>query len=145
MIIPATRYRDPEAALAFLTQTLGFVEHAVFRDENGALIHAQLTASTDGPQSGMVMIGPTGNAAEPNEFDRFMIHPTDTGGRETVSIYAVVPDVASRYARAVAASLEVLIALRSEPYGGLSFTIRDPEGHIWTLGSYDPTLPARGT
>jgi uncharacterized glyoxalase superfamily protein PhnB len=62
-----------------------------------------------------------------------------------VSIYAVVADVASRYARAVAAGLEVLIALRSEPYGGLSFTIRDAEGHIWTLGSYDPTLPARGT
>jgi uncharacterized glyoxalase superfamily protein PhnB len=145
MIIPATRYHDPEAALAFLTQTLGFVEHAVFRDETGVLIHAQLTASPDGPQSGMVMIGPTGNAAEPNEFDAFMIHPADTGGRETVSIYAVVPDVASRYARAVAAGLQVLIALRSEPYGGLSFTIRDPEGHIWTLGSYDPTQPARGT
>jgi uncharacterized glyoxalase superfamily protein PhnB len=144
MIIPATRYRDPEAALAFLTQTLGFVEHAVFRDEFGALIHAQLTASVDGPQSGMVMIGPEGTAAEPNEFDPFMIHPSETGGRETVSIYAVVPDVASRYAKAVAAGLQVLIALRSEPYGGLSFTIRDPEGHIWTLGSYDPTLPARG-
>jgi uncharacterized glyoxalase superfamily protein PhnB len=144
MIIPATRYRDPEEALAFLTQTLGFVEHAVFRDEFGALIHAQLTASVDGPQSGMVMIGPMGREDAPNEFDAFMIHPDDTGGRETVSIYAVVPDVAARYARAVAARLEVLIALRSEPYGGLSFTVRDPEGHIWTLGSYDPTLPARG-
>jgi uncharacterized glyoxalase superfamily protein PhnB len=145
MIIPATRYNDPEAALAFLTRTLGFAEHAVFRDEFGALIHAQLTAGTDGPQSGMVMIGPMGNVDEPNEFDPFMTHPSETGGRETVSIYAVVPDVASRYARAVAASLQVLIPLRSEPYGGLSFTVRDPEGHIWTLGSYDPTLPARGS
>jgi uncharacterized glyoxalase superfamily protein PhnB len=145
VIIPATRYRDPEAALAFLTGTLGFVLHAAFRDEDGALIHAQLTATEEGPVSGMVMIGPHGDAAEPNEFDAFMIHPSETGGRETVSIYAVVADVASRYARAVAAGLEVLIALRSEPYGGLSFTIRDAEGHIWTLGSYDPTLPARGT
>lgn len=144
MIIPATRYHDPEAALAFLTRTLGFHLHAAFRDEDGALIHAQLTATEDGPSSGMVMIGPEGSAAEPNEFDPFMTHPRDTGGRETVSIYAVVADVASRYARAVAAGQQVLIPLRSEPYGGLSFTIRDPEGHIWTLGSYDPTLPARG-
>ncbi len=144
MIIPATRYHDPEAALAFLTRTLGFVEHAVFRDETGQLIHAQLTATADGPTSGMVMIGPVGNAEDPNEFDPYMIHPSETGGRETVSIYAVVADVAARYAKSVAAGLQVLIPLRSEPYGGLSFTIRDPEGHIWTLGSYDPTQPARG-
>lgn len=144
MIIPATRYRDPEAALGFLTGTLGFHLHAAFRDEDGALIHAQLTATAEGPASGMVMIGPEGSAAEPNEFDPYMIHPSQTGGRETVSIYAVVADVAARYARTVAAGIEVLIPLRSEPYGGLSFSIRDPEGHIWTLGSYDPTLPARG-
>lgn len=145
MIIPATRYHDPEAALGFLTQTLGFHLHAAFRDEAGTLIHAQLTANSDGPASGLVMIGPMGDAAAPNEFDPYMIHPSATGGRETVSIYAVVTDVAARYARSVAARLEVLIPLRSEPYGGLSFSIRDPEGHIWTLGSYDPTQPARGT
>ncbi len=145
MIIPATRYHDPEAALGFLTGTLGFHLHAAFRDDAGTLIHAQLTATADGPASGMVMIGPMGNDTAPNEFDPFMIHPSQTGGRETVTIYAVVTDVAARYARSVAARLEVLIPLRSEPYGGLSFSIRDPEGHVWTLGSYDPTQPVRGS
>ena len=136
MIIPATRYRDPEAALVFLTKTLGFTEHAVFRDEAGVLIHAQLV--TD---SGMVMIAPH---SEGGEFDDYMTHPDQTGGRETVSIYAVVADVAQRYAKSVASGAQILIPLRSEPYGGLSFTLRDLEGHIWTLGSYDPTVPPRG-
>ncbi len=137
MIIPATRYRDAEAALVFLTKTLGFTEHAVFRDEKGVLIHAQLT--TD---AGMVMIAPMDDEGE---FAAYLIHPDETGGRETVSIYAVVTDVAQRYAKSVAGGAQILIPLRAEPYGGLSFTLRDPEGHIWTLGSYDPTLPARGT
>jgi uncharacterized glyoxalase superfamily protein PhnB len=137
MIIPATRYRDPEAALVFLTKTLGFTEHAVFRDEDGVMIHAQLTTET-----GMVMIAPH---SEGGEFDGYMTHPDQTGGRETVSIYAVVTDVAQRYARSVAGGAQILIPLRSEPYGGLSFTLCDPEGHIWTLGSYDPTLPVRGS
>jgi len=137
MIIPATRYRDPEAALVFLTRTLGFTEHAVFRDEAGEMIHAQLTT-----ESGMVMIAPH---TEGGEFDAYMTHPDQTGGRETVSIYAVVADVAQRYARSVASGAQILIPLRAEPYGGLSFTLCDPEGHIWTLGSYDPTLPVRGS
>jgi uncharacterized glyoxalase superfamily protein PhnB len=136
MIIPATRYRDPEAALAFLTKTLGFAEHAVFRDENGVMIHAQLTTGT-----GMVMIAPH---SEGGELDAYMTHPDQTGGRETVSIYAVVTDVAQRYARSVAGGAQILIPLRAEPYGGLSFTLCDPEGHIWTLGSYDPTQTMRG-
>jgi uncharacterized glyoxalase superfamily protein PhnB len=130
VIIPATRYRDVEAALAFLTGTLGLTTHAVFRDSADAIIHAQLVTDT-----GMLMVGPLGQGGE---FDAFMTHPDETGGRETVSVYLVVADVASRYARAVAGAADILIALHSEPYGGLSFTLRDPEGHVWTLGSYDP-------
>jgi uncharacterized glyoxalase superfamily protein PhnB len=130
VIIPATRYRDIDRALAFLTGTLGLHEHAVIRDSADRIIHAQLV--TD---SGMVMVEPLGQGGE---FDALMTHPDQTGGRETVTVYLVVPDVASRYARAVAGSADILIALHAEPYGGLSFTLRDFEGHVWTLGSYDP-------
>ncbi len=130
MIIPATRYRDIDAGLAFLTGTLGLTAHAVYRDSEGGVIHAQLV--TD---DGMLMVEPLGQGGE---FDALMIHPSDTGGRETVTVYLVVADVASRYARAVAGAAEIVIPLHSEPYGGLSFTLRDFEGHVWTLGSYDP-------
>jgi uncharacterized glyoxalase superfamily protein PhnB len=130
VIIPATRYRDIEAGLAFLTGTLGLRLHAVIRDGADRVIHAQLV--TD---AGMLMVEPLGQGGA---FDELMTHPSDTGGRETVTVYLVVADVASRYARAVAGGADILIALHAEPYGGLSFTLRDVEGHIWTLGSYDP-------
>lgn len=130
MIIPATRYRDVEAALAFLTGTLGLTLHAVHRDSAEAIVHAQLV--TD---AGMLMVAPMGHGGS---FDAFMTHPDETGGRETVTVYLVVADVASRYARAVAGAAQILLPLQSAPYGGLSFTLRDPEGHVWTLGSYDP-------
>jgi len=26
-------------------------------------------------------------------------------------------------------------------FGGRGFTCRDPEGHLWTLGTYDPWVP----
>jgi uncharacterized glyoxalase superfamily protein PhnB len=130
VIIPATRYRDIDAGLAFLTGTLGLTLHAVIRDSEDRVVHAQLV--TD---AGMLMVEPLGQGGD---FDALMTHPSDTGGRETVTVFVVAADVASRYARAVASGAQIVIPLHSEAYGGLSFTLRDPEGHVWTLGSYDP-------
>lgn len=128
MLIPATRYRDCEAALAFVTGVLGLVEHAVYRDDAGNIAHAQIRLG-----SGLMMFGPPNEGA----FDGFMTDPVAAGG-VTTSIYAVVDDVAGRHARAVAAGAEIVTPLEDQSYGGASFSVRDPEGHIWTLGDYDP-------
>jgi uncharacterized glyoxalase superfamily protein PhnB len=130
MLVPATRYRDPEAAFRFILDVLQLEEHAVYRSENGKIQHAQVTLGT-----GMMMFGP---GAEGSDFDRLMADPSEIGGRETTTIYAVVPDVARRFDHVVAAGARVLMALAAQPYGGSSFTIADPEGHIWTFGDYDP-------
>ena len=28
--------------------------------------------------------------------------------------------------------------IKDEDYGGRSFSFRDPQGHAWTVGTYDP-------
>ena len=131
MLIPATRYRDPEAALAFLRDVLGLGEHAVFRDESGAIVHAQMRCGT-----GLFMFGPEGRGG----FDRFMVAPDAVGGRETTTVYAVVEDVVARHDRAVAAGARVVMPLEPQPHGGQSFSVADPEGHLWTFGDYDPLV-----
>jgi uncharacterized glyoxalase superfamily protein PhnB len=82
---------------------------------------------------GMMMLGPRQGGA----FDRLMVDPARAGG-ETTTIYVVVADVAACHARAAAAGAEIVIGLRTEDHGGESFSARDPEGHVWTFGSYDP-------
>ncbi len=134
MIIPATRYRDCEAALAFLTDVFGLTEHAVYRDEAGRIVHVQLMLG-----QGMVMFGP----AHVGDFDRFLTDPSQTGGRETTTIYLVDADVEARYERARGKGAKILLPLKDEDYGGKSFTAADPEGHIWSFGSYDPLAPGR--
>lgn len=129
MLIPATRYRDPEAALSFLRDVLGLEESAVFRDDDGRILHAQMRCGT-----GLMMFGPERASA----FDRYMVAPAEIGGRETTTIYAVVEDVAARHDRAVAGGAEVVMPLEPQPHGGQSFSVADPEGHIWTFGDYDP-------
>jgi uncharacterized glyoxalase superfamily protein PhnB len=133
MILPSTRYRDCEAALAFLKTAFGLTEHAVFRDDAGAIVHAQMTEGR-----GLMMFGP----AQGRGFDRYLVDPSETGGRETTTIYVVVADVAARYERAKAAGARILMPLEAQDHGGSSFSAADPEDHVWTFGDYDPLAPA---
>ncbi|WP_102109741.1 VOC family protein [Oceaniglobus roseus] len=130
MLVPATRYADCEAALAFLTGVLGLEEIQVYRDGGGAIVHVEL-----GLNGGIYMFGPD---TRDNAFAAFMVAPSESGGRATVSVYAIVPDVAARHARVAASDAEILLPLADQPQGGSAFTFRDPGGHIWTVGDYDP-------
>lgn len=129
MIIPATRYKDCEAALRFLTEVLGLTEHSVFRDDDGKIVHAQMSAGT-----GMMMFGPP----QGGDFDKYMIDPSETGGRETTTIYVVIDDMEGHWEHVQKAGAKVLMPLKTEDYGGQSFSIADPEGHVWSFGDYDP-------
>jgi uncharacterized glyoxalase superfamily protein PhnB len=60
---------------------------------------------------------------------------------ETRSAYIVVPDADAVHARAVAAGAEIIRPLQDTPYGSREFALRDPEGHSWSIGTYDPWAP----
>ena len=59
-------------------------------------------------------------------------------GIETRSVYLVVADADAAYARAVAAGAVVIRPRADTPYGSRDFTVKDPEGHTWGAGTYDP-------
>ena len=82
----------------------------------------------------MIMLGSAAN----NEFHTFVKSPVETGGIGSQSVYIVVANVDSHYEMAVAAGAETLIAIKDEDYGGRGYSCRDPEGHAWNFGSYDP-------
>ena len=47
-------------------------------------------------------------------------------------------DADQHYARAKAAGAEILFEIKDEDYGGRGYTCRDPEGHVWNFGTFDP-------
>lgn len=132
MLIPATRYVDCEAALAFLTDVLGLEPLAVHRNEAGQILHAEMRLG-----AGVMMFGPPRGG----DFDALMVAPGRAGGA-TTTIYAVVEDVAALHERARAAGAEIVMPLEEQPYGGSNFSVRDPEGHIWSFGDYAPQAGA---
>jgi uncharacterized glyoxalase superfamily protein PhnB len=127
--IPAIRYADANKAIDWLKQALGFTEKAVYRDASGAVAHAELLLG-----NGMVMIGTVGLI---KETAHWYVQPSATGG-VTASIYLIVPDCDPVYASAKAAGAEILQELETKEYGGKAFTVRDPEGQIWSVGEYNP-------
>lgn len=129
-LIPCLRYRDAPAAIHWLCDTFGFVRQLVVDDGEGGVAHAQLCLP-DG--SGMLMLG----SAVDNEYGRLMRRPEEVGGC-TQSLYLLVPDAEALYRRALDAGARMVIDIRDEDYGGQGFTCRDPEGHVWSFGTYDP-------
>jgi uncharacterized glyoxalase superfamily protein PhnB len=120
MIIPTLRYQDAKAAIDFLERAFGFERKAVHENEDGTVAHAELAHGR-----GMVMLGSTG-AGDP----RF-----DTG---RASIYVIVPDPDAVHVRAKAAGAEIAREPQDTDYGSREFTAEDPEGNLWSFGTYDP-------
>jgi uncharacterized glyoxalase superfamily protein PhnB len=129
-MIPCLRYRDARRMIEWLCKAFGLERHLVVEDGKGGIAHAQLT---HGP--GMIMLGTAWGDDEP--FGRLQSTPAALGGT-TQSPYLVVPDADEIYRRAKAAGAEIVIEIKDEDYGGRGFSCRDPEGHLWNVGSYDP-------
>jgi uncharacterized glyoxalase superfamily protein PhnB len=41
----------------------------------------------------------------------------------------------------MAAGARIEVDMHEEDYGGRGFACRDPEGHFWYVGTYDPWSP----
>ncbi len=129
-VIPGLRYRDALAAIDWLTRAFGFEKQAVYMGENNIVMHAQLTFG-----NGMIMLGSIDNGTE---YGKLITQPDEINLRETQSPYLVVKDADATYATAKAAGATIVMDIRDMDYGGRAFTCRDPEGHIWSIGTYDP-------
>jgi uncharacterized glyoxalase superfamily protein PhnB len=128
-VVPTLRYRDVAAAIDWLCNALGFDKQLVVNGDDGAVRYAELAFG-----NGMIMLGP----AEGSGLDRFMTQPADTGGVETQICYLFVADAIAHCARAKAAGAEIVFDIDDAQSNGRGYSCRDPQGHVWNIGTYDP-------
>jgi len=132
-VIPTLRYQDAPAAIEWLCEAFGFEKHLVVPGENGTIAHAQLVFG-----NGMIMLG----SALDREFDKLQKPPNALGNVLSQSPYIILEDADKHYARAVAAGAEIVMDIKDEDHGGRGYSCRDPEGHVWNFGTYDPWADA---
>jgi len=129
MLSVALRYRDVAVASDWLCAAFGFQKHLVATNETGVVLYAQLTFG-----DAMLMLA----QVRDNALDKHMKQPDEIGGAETQSCCFRVSDADSHCARAKASGAEMILDIQDDAFGGRSYTCRDPEGHIWSFGTYDP-------
>lgn len=126
MIIPALRFKDPDAAVTWLTEAFGLTEHNVYRDDDGHVVHAELSHGDDS----VMISGPR----EPGWLGGGTADPLAS----TISIYLVVDDPQAHFERAKAAGATIVRDLEHMDYGSHEYSARDLEGNLWSFGTYRP-------
>lgn len=113
---------EHRSTLDWLANTFGFALSQVTPPEGDDLQHAQLTYGTS------VLMASQGGRVE-----------QDTGKASTYLTVATDQEVDQGYARAIAAGADSILEPENQPYGGRNATVSDPEGNVWSIGSYQPT------
>ncbi|MBR0658273.1 VOC family protein [Neoroseomonas oryzicola] len=130
-IFPCFRYADAPAALDWLERAFGFARGLVVPDGAGGIAHAQMSVGR-----GMIMLGSRRGASD-DALERAL----EAGAQVT---YLVVADIDAHHARATAAGAEIIRAPFDTDYGSRDYIARDPGGHVWCFGTYDPYAPSPG-
>lgn len=122
---PVLTYRDAPAATKFLSEAFGFeLRVAYARDDDPTVIeHAEMRWAGGGG----LMLGTAGK-----DDSAFGLR---NSGNDCVYVDCDAPD--ALFEQAVAAGAEVVRALNDAESGSRGFTVRDPEGNLWSFGTYD--------
>lgn len=120
---PELRCRDAKGLIKFLTEAFGF-EEALIVEDGGVVHHAELRW----PGCGAVMLGD--ERAHPDDA----LHARLPAGPAAICVVCDDPD--ALFERATSHGAVVLQGPKDEDYGSRDFLVADPEGNVWTFGTY---------
>ena len=121
-VFASLRYRDARGAIEFLERAFGF-ELIDSHEDGGRIAHAEMRWGES-----TIMLG-----EETDEgIERFGPHAGQAW------LYVSVDDADAHHDRAVAAGARVTYELTDQDYGSRDYSAVDPEGNLWSFGTYDP-------
>jgi uncharacterized glyoxalase superfamily protein PhnB len=126
-IYPTFRYRNPSAMMDFLCRAFGFAVRVKYGEDDD-IQHAELELG-----SSIIMLG----GVRDDEYGTIVGAPGENAGK---SIYIAVTDTDALYEQAKAADATILREPYDTDYGSRDFMCRDPEGNVWSFGSYWPKV-----
>ncbi|MDP9228317.1 MAG: bleomycin resistance protein [Actinomycetota bacterium] len=123
---PLVGFDDPVAMIDWLKDAFGAEVLSVHKGDDGGVAHSELSFE------GGIVMGGTKNAGE-------LSSQVEIGS--PTSVYLIVSDPDAHHERAKAAGAEIVIPLRDEDYGSRGYSALDPEGNVWSFGTYRPEVP----
>ena len=129
-LYPTLRYRNAARMIDWLCEAFGFEVRARYGDGD-VVHHAELVFG-----SSMIMLG----TARSDDYGKMVGEP-GSGGK---SIYVAVDDADAAHAKAKKAGATIIQELTDRDYGSREFICRDPEGNVWSFGTYWPKAGEKG-
>jgi PhnB protein len=122
-LTPYLVMKNASAAIEFYKNVFGATERMRMAAPGDKIGHAELQLGDS-----VLMLA--------DEFpDMGFLGPESIGG-SPVSLMFYVEDVDSVWAKALAAGATEIKALATQFYGDRNGTLRDPFGHVWTIGTH---------
>lgn len=121
------RCRDAGAMIAWLCTVLGFEERVIYR-RDGKVKHAELAFG-----SSILMLGADSD-------DAYGKRVGSLDGRRTDAVYLAVDDPDALYRKVKASGAQIEMEPYDTDYGSREFAARDPEGGLWSFGTYWPKV-----
>lgn len=127
LVYPHLAYRDPVAAIAWLSEAFGFQERVRMDDEDGGFITAKLETSA----GGLIMV--TGHSDEwlRERLPGLLQHEKASYPHVGHTISVMVPDVDVHFRKAKAGGATILLEPADQPWGLRVYAALDLEGHQW--------------
>ncbi len=126
-LMPTITYDDAPAAIAWLCAAFDFQRKVVYDSPDGRVAHAQLTYG-----NAMIMVSSSREGP-----DALLVAPARTGPA-TAGVYVVVAEVDAHHDKVMAHGATLVRPLTDQHYGGRDYVCRDPFGHLWSFGTFDP-------
>jgi uncharacterized glyoxalase superfamily protein PhnB len=118
---PSLRARDAHQLITFLVEVFGFEQKARY-GEGDVVQHCQL----NWPEGGGVMLGSVRDEAG----NPWNVPPGSSGA------YVATDHVDEIYQRVLTSGATIVRELNDTDYGSHEFACRDPEGNLWSFGTY---------
>ena len=125
--VPALAYRDPKAALDWLSRAFDFELTMAIEGPDDEPKQSHYEMGYDG--RGRIMIG--------SEWNEWMRSPSSIGGSNSTSTHVEVrSDIDAHCERARAAGARIVVEPADQFYGDRVYRCIDLEGHHWTFAMH---------
>jgi uncharacterized glyoxalase superfamily protein PhnB len=130
-VTPSVVYNDPRRGIKWLTEVLGLRLKSLYETPDKQVAFAELVWRT-----GIVFV--SGRPPADNAWSKV--------GVASISLVAEDAEaVGNAYQRATSAGADVVSEIHvaktpAFPEGSTQFDLRDPEGNLWTVGTFQPRM-----
>ena len=127
IVTPYLCIKGAADAIDFYKKAFGAVERMRMPDPSGKVGHAEIEIA-----GGLIMLA--------DEYPDMGFRSPQSLGGSPVTIHMYVEDVDAFCARAVEAGATVIRPVADQFYGDRSGQLRDPFGHVWSIGTHKEDL-----